>query len=415
MPGAGDPPRKHDHAEPADDAAQPAQRVGQSAQRVGQDRNDSPIRRAADSPADLRQRLNQFRDGHPSSPNHEDGSPREPAPDLSKSESAAEAHEYEPSSSGLAARRAEHAQDRPDGRAEHPKGQRERTDGQPEHAANRAEAVEGQTEHAEHAEGNAALADSQTEETSDGNSEGWRAALPQLQSLWECHAERWPAEQRSPVDRSTDEPGSWRGDDGRYLNFEENLATRHALDRVCKAEPGVTRTMESVETEIPGARLVGLENCLKGEDRFKEKVAGNLALKPERAVGKETDAIPDALRYTCQLSTEIYVDGCRAATRELQGHGYQLVLRRNSWESPDYKGINTRWRTTEGQVFEVQFHTVESFEAKQLTHAAYERLRNPLTDKREMGELRQFQRQVSEQIPVPDMVSDIRDFSEKDG
>jgi hypothetical protein len=173
--------------------------------------------------------------------------------------------------------------------------------------------------------------------------------------------------------------------------------------------------MESVETEISGARLVGLENCLKGEDRFKEKVAGNLALKPERAIGKETDAIPDALRYTCQFSAEIYVDGCRAATRELQGHGYQLVLRRNSWESLDYKGINTRWRTTEGQVFEVQFHTPESFEAKQLTHAAYERLRNPLTDKREMGELRQFQRQVSEQIPVPDMVNDIRDFSEKDG
>ena len=369
MPGAGDPPRKHDHAEPADDAAQPAQRVGQ-------DRNDSPIRRAADSPADLRQRLNQFRDGHPSSPNHEDGGPREPAPDLSKFESAAEAHEHEPSPSGQAADRAEDAQDRAEGKAKNAEGQREST---------------------------------------DRGSEGWRAASPRLEALWERHAERWPAEQRSPVDRSTDEPGSWRGDDGRYLNFEENLATRHALDRVCKAEPGVTKAMESVETDIPGARLVGLENCLKGEDRFKEKVAGNLALKPERAVGKETDAIPDALRYTCQFSTEIYVDGCRAATRELQGHGYQLVLRRNSWESPDYKGINTRWRTTEGQVFEVQFHTVESFEAKQLTHAAYERLRNPLTDKREMGELRQFQRQVSEQIPVPDMVSDIRDFSEKDG
>jgi RNA:NAD 2'-phosphotransferase (TPT1/KptA family) len=115
------------------------------------------------------------------------------------------------------------------------------------------------------------------------------------------------------------------------------------------------------------------------------------------------------------LSTENYVDGCRAAGRQLQGHGYQLVVSRNSWESLDYKGINTRWRTTEGRVFEVQFHTPESFEAKQLTHGAYERLRNPLTDKSEMGELRQFQRQVTAQIPVPDLVSDIRNFSEKDG
>src|ERR1022692_4343165 len=212
MPGAGDPPRRRDHAEPAGDAPQPAQRVGQPAQRVaqpaqrvGQDRNDSPIRRAADSPADLRQRLNQFRDGHPSSPNHEDGGPREPAPDLSKFESAAEAHEHEPSSSGQAADRAEDAQDRAEGKAKNAEGQREST---------------------------------------DRGSEGWRAASPRLEALWERHAERWPAEQRSPVDRSTDEPGSWRGDDGRYLNFEENLATRHAPDRVCKAEPGVTKAME---------------------------------------------------------------------------------------------------------------------------------------------------------------------------
>ena len=44
----------------------------------------------------------------------------------------------------------------------------------------------------------------------------------------------------------------------------------------------------------------------------------------------------------------------------------------------EYKGINTRWVTQEGQRFEVQFHTSESFHAKQnVTHDAYERLRNP--------------------------------------
>jgi hypothetical protein len=90
-------------------------------------------------------------------------------------------------------------------------------------------------------------------------------------------------------------------------------------------------------------------------------------------------------------------------------------MRRNSWESSQYKGINTQWRTAEGQKFEVQFHTAESFEAKQLTHGAYERLRNTLTDKREMRELRAFQRQVAGRIPVPDLVGGIIDFSEKEG
>ena len=64
----------------------------------------------------------------------------------------------------------------------------------------------------ERPEGKAARTDDHPEYAGDGHSEGWRAALPQLQTLWERHAERWPAEQQSPVDRSTDEPGSWRGE-----------------------------------------------------------------------------------------------------------------------------------------------------------------------------------------------------------
>ena len=41
-----------------------------------------------------------------------------------------------------------------------------------------------------------------------------------------------------------------------------------------------------------------------------------------------------------------------------------------------YKGINSQWIEPDtGQRFEVQFHTGISFEAKQLTHTAYEQLR----------------------------------------
>jgi hypothetical protein len=254
------------------------------------------------------------------------------------------------------------------------------------------------------------------DETDDGVSEGWRAALPRLQGLWERHKERWPAEQRSPVDRSKDDEGAWRGDGpGQYLNAEENLVTEHALDRVHDAEREVTGTLKAIEAEVPGARLVGLEHRLKGMERFKEKVAEGLALKHERAVGKVVDAIPDALRYTCQLPADGYLDGYRTTSHQLEQHGYRQLFSRNSWESLDYKGVNTRWRAPTGGIFEVQFHTTESFEAKELTHYAYKRLRNTSTDRREMGELRQFQREVSARIQVPDRVNEIRDFRQKGG
>jgi hypothetical protein len=364
MSGAGDPPRRRDHAVPAGDAPE-------LAQRVGQDRRDSPIRRTADSPWDLRERLKQFRDGHPSSPNHEDGSPREPAPDLSKFESAAEDHGHEPGSSGLAAGRAD--------RAERDEGKAARTDDHPEYAG-------------------------------DGHSEGWRAALPQLQTLWERHAERWPAEQQSPVDRSTDEPGSWRGDDGRYLDYEENLVTEHAVDRVSKAEPEVTRSMKGVETEVPGARLVGLQYCLKGEERYKEKVATEVQLKPERSIIEILARVPDAIRYTFECGEDHYMNSYQDICGRLEERGNELLVRRNSWDDPDYKGVNTRWLTADGQTFEVQIHTADSFQAKQLTHVAYERLRTGVATGAERPELESFQEAVTSSIPVPRGVEAITDY-----
>jgi hypothetical protein len=75
---------------------------------------------------------------------------------------------------------------------------------------------------------------------------------------------------------------------------------------------------------------------------------------------------------------------------------------RNTWAGEEYKGINSRWRVPEsGQLFEVQFHTQSSFEAKQETHLAYEKIRDPATPKPEREELMAYQREVSARIHIP--------------
>ena len=99
----------------------------------------------------------------------------------------------------------------------------------------------------------------------------------------------WSAGQPSSSPRSTgqrtrQDPGA--ATTGDYLSYEENLVTEHTLDRVRKAEPEVTRTMKTIETEVPGARLEGLQYCLKGEDRFKEKVAAEVC-REIGAVGRQ--------------------------------------------------------------------------------------------------------------------------------
>ena len=173
--------------------------------------------------------------------------------------------------------------------------------------------------------------------------------------------------------------------------------------------------MIEIETEnTSGGHLEGLEFCRKGEDRLKEKIAEKLEHEPNRAPSETIRQINDAVRYTFCYEPSNYSDGYRDIQQRLEAHGYKMIYSKNYWNDPEYKGINTRWGTPGGQRFEVQFHTSESFCAKhEVTHLAYERLRNPLTTSGERQELEAFQREVSSWIVVPSRAISIPDYPRK--
>jgi hypothetical protein len=98
----------------------------------------------------------------------------------------------------------------------------------------------------------------------------------------------------------------------------------------------------------------------------------------------------------------------------MKEHGFKLITRKNCWEGEEYKGINSQWiEPDSGQRFELQFHTRISFEAKQITHKAYERLRSGQPDEFEKMVLKAFQRKVSAEIPIPPGAADIPDYPER--
>ena len=77
-----------------------------------------------------------------------------------------------------------------------------------------------------------------------------------------------------------------------------------------------------------------------------------------------------------------YTQGVWSDIGRLKEHGFELHKLKNSWSGDQYKGLNSQWIDLDtGQRFEVQFHTRISFEAKQLTHDAYERLRGGHADR----------------------------------
>jgi hypothetical protein len=181
-------------------------------------------------------------------------------------------------------------------------------------------------------------------------------------------------------------------------------------DRVRETEETVTTpAMRRIAAEDPSRTLVGLEFRLKGRERLSEKVAFDMTKKGITA-DQAFAGVKDAIRYTLQYPEDSYTGGVHADCDRLASQGFELVERRNSWTKEEYKGINSRWRAQENdQLFEVQFHTRASFEAKQETHWAYEQLRSGVPAE-EQRRLDQFQRDVTAHVPIPPSAPDIPDY-----
>jgi hypothetical protein len=231
---------------------------------------------------------------------------------------------------------------------------------------------------------------------SDGQ-RSYRDEVPRLLEMRDDLERKWPARERVPIDSSADPPGS-----------------ADAIAQVAEAEPPFSADTQAIEQENKqryGGWLEGLEHRLKGEDRLKEKIAAMVKVESDMTAEEALREIPDAIRYTFCFQPENYTRGYYDIKERYESRGYEMYYSQNHWNDAEYKGINTRWAKAEGQRFEVQFHTPDSFHAKnEVTHAVYERIRDPSTSRAESRELHGFQRQVCELIEIPDGAADIADY-----
>jgi hypothetical protein len=241
--------------------------------------------------------------------------------------------------------------------------------------------------------------------------DAWAEAAPGLHAAWERHVEKYPERER-PAPR-TQPDGSWVADGGRRLSPEQNAeASKACADIRDEGEQVVLPAMQRVEAADPERHLAGLDNMLKGEDRLKEKIADYMRA-PGVTVREALEMVPDAVRFTLMYPMDRYADGVRADVDRLKAEGFELIKLKNLWAGDQYRGINSQWgRAETGLRFEMQFHTPESLEAKELTHKAYERIRGTASAV-ERQELEAFQRQVNAVIVTPPGAAGIEDFPEK--
>jgi len=242
----------------------------------------------------------------------------------------------------------------------------------------------------------------------------WNGNVTESRWLWAEYQRRWPPEERRPVDTSNDPPGSWLGEGRRFLDVADNSRVEAVCDLIAERErEKITPALRTIESQDPGRHLIGFDDRLKGRDRIKEKVSDRIEEK-NRTPDEAVSLIPDAIRYTFQYGQPNYTQGVWADIERLKGQGFELCKLKNSWSKEEYQGINSQWIEPDtGQRFEVQFHTRISFEAKQLTHDAYEKLRSGQLDEFEKMVLKAFQRKVSADVPAPLGSMDIRDYPER--
>jgi hypothetical protein len=162
--------------------------------------------------------------------------------------------------------------------------------------------------------------------------------------------------------------------------------------------------MRRIEAQLEHGELVPdtEEFALKGADRFKLKLAERINLQPGESADVLASRIHDGIRYTFEYNDQNYTIGSEETEAVLSRSGYELITRKSSWDSPDYKGVNSQWRDPDsGLLFEVQFHTYASWDAKQKTHLAYERLADPRTEPEERERLDAYQKEIAASVPVP--------------
>jgi hypothetical protein len=176
--------------------------------------------------------------------------------------------------------------------------------------------------------------------------------------------------------------------------------------------------MRRIEAQLEHGELVPdtEEFALKGSDRFKLKLAERINLQPGEPVDVLASRIHDGIRYTFEYDDEDYALGTEETEAALSRSGYELIIRKPSWDSPDYKGVNSQWRDpNSGLLFEVQFHTHASWDAKQKTHLAYERLADPKTGPEERERLDAYQKEITASVPVPPGALEIPYYHKRGG
>ena len=166
---------------------------------------------------------------------------------------------------------------------------------------------------------------------------------------------------------------------------ELKAITQNKFNIASSAEPSLTKDIMDI-TKKAGATTGGIQDRLKEYKSINRKIRSDYI--EAKIVGKDltlqevADNIKDANRYTAILEPDNFVEQYESIHSNLLDKGYKIVKTKNTFKDADatYRGVNSNYMDSNGVVFELQFHTKESFELKNgILHTLYSEWRDVYT------------------------------------
>ncbi|AZM72192.1 XopAD/skwp family type III secretion system effector [Xanthomonas vasicola] len=145
------------------------------------------------------------------------------------------------------------------------------------------------------------------------------------------------------------------------------------LRRARQMEPQVTDMLQRIAARH-GGQLAGTQHQLKSYSSLQEKLKQRMALK-KQTLEEAAANVNDALRYSVVLEPRDFTAGLRAVLAALDDQGHARVRLTNQFTAypPSFKAINVTLRSPDGALWEIQFHTPETFALKERFHDLYKR------------------------------------------
>jgi hypothetical protein len=186
-------------------------------------------------------------------------------------------------------------------------------------------------------------------------------------------------------------------------------AVKTLIVRANTLEPAITKKVVAGAEEY-GGYLEGLAFRIKGEDSLFRKIEGDIA--GGKTFDEAASGMSDVLRYTTVLPDASYTNSVEALLDAIRADGNTVKVK-NFWlvdvEKNPYQGINVQVLTRDGQKYELQFHTAESFNTKEYKmHKLYEEHRALTTSAARKQELSKEMAAMAREVPMPPGVTTMR-------